>query len=94
MWESTFGTIYVALGIECNAKTECEEKIRVAKETLKELDEFPILTWSSYYRMFFLVTRFAHKKEKVMKFSKRLKEGGWKVHWERREDGIKPNHIS
>ncbi|UXD22666.1 hypothetical protein IPA_07175 [Ignicoccus pacificus DSM 13166] len=86
LWESAFGTAYAALGFDCKDREDCVERIKEAKEILKELDSNPILTWSSYYKMFFLVTRFAFPKEEVERFSEKLSVSGWEVKWGKREE--------
>lgn len=53
--------------------------LKEAGEILKEIDPYPIVTWSDYYKMFFLATRFAHPEDTVKGFSEHLKDRGWEV---------------
>ncbi len=86
IWPSSFGTYYVALGVKCESEEECLKSIAEAKNLMEPLDSHPILTWSDYYKMFMLATRYSHEEEAVKEFSERLRAMGWEVR--RREESL------
>ncbi|ALU12191.1 hypothetical protein EYM_01230 [Ignicoccus islandicus DSM 13165] len=79
MWDTRFGTSYLALEVKCETKSECFQKVKEAKETLRPLDESPILTWSDFCNAFFLATRYAFPKERIKEFIDSLEATGWEV---------------
>ena len=79
MWPSAYGTWYVALGVGCEDRDECLRALNEARETLKSVDPYPVITWSEYYKMFFLATRYAHPEDSIKEFSERLEAMGWEV---------------